>query len=263
MDSSVGKRMVPSRDDQQVGGIDTAWYWVMFWVPKQQQAQWAPGYWTGNKWVFPGFGCDGVGRSSFIRRGAQIFPPSTSLGAGCGTGAYWWYTTNAQPDTWMIGFGQGNGFLWGESYPDFISLNDIAKTGDGPLPLDAGQVAVLDTGWYWVKFWIPDRQQAQWSVGQWTGSEWVFPGIDADAVAKSPMIDFGMVLIDPPSTGVTPPPTVGDSLYCWYKAKAQPNTWVIGWGCGDHFLGGESALDTISLDDIAVVGPEPLTAPTY
>src|ERR1700760_1792384 len=98
----------------------------------------------------------------------------------------------------------------------------------------------------------------RWSVGKWTGNEWIFPGIGANDFSKCQIRGFSDYL-DDPTTEVVPPDTVSE--YWWYKTKVQPDTWVIGWGNGDHFLGGDSALDSISLDDIAVVFPGPITFP--
>jgi hypothetical protein len=163
-----------------------------------------------------------------------------------------------QPDTWTIGLGVGEQIIWGESQSDSISLDDIAVVGP-PGGLSTPLNTPLITGWYWVKLWVSNRQQAEWCPGRWTGNEWVLPGFSFDDLPDSSIIDFGE--LDVPSTSVTPPPDV--TGYCWYKANAQPDTWMVGWGCGNYLLWGEGTLCSISLDEIAVVSQEPLIAPDY
>jgi hypothetical protein len=261
-DSGVRKRIVPSRDDQQVPGLDTGWYWVTLWDRVSQTAKWFPARWTGSGWVFPNMDPTYIYESPITDRGIAIYTPSTSVEPPSEfpvDGSYWWYKTKAQPDTWTIGFGVGEQMIWGESGGDSISLDDIAVV-DGSGGLVPNTNTPLITGWYWVKLWVSNRQQAEWCPGRWTGNEWVLPGFAFDDLPNSSIINFGGLMFMP-SSAVAPPPEV--TGYCWYKAKAQPDTWMVGWGCGNYLLWGAGTLCSISLDEIAVVSQEPVTAPDY
>ena len=237
-------------------GVDSpGWCWVNIWVPYFQKAQWAVGYWTGTEWVLPGGSINRLATPLIIDIGVPIDQPTAEMPPEPCTGRYWWYKSKAQPNTWNLGFAGGFDLVLDESGQDCIDLQDVAVVG--PDALYVQEAEARESRWYWVKLQdVDDPQQSRWSVGKWTGNEWIFPGIGANEFSQSQIRGFSDY-IDDPSTEVAPPDTVSE--YWWYKTKAQPDTWVIGWGYGDHFL--DSALDSISLDDIAVVCPGPITFP--
>ena len=85
-------------------------------------------------------------------------------------------------------------------------------------------------GWFWVNIWVPYFQQAKWAVGYWTGNEWVLPGGSINRLTTSLIIDISQPIDQPPTAEMPPAPCTG--RYLWYKSKAQPNTWNLGFAGG-------------------------------